>query len=234
VLSCTALLAGSAGAYAQSAARGLNGYVTLANGYWNRGLSQNDDGLALQVGLDYQHRSGLFVGGTLADVDYSVPDPRGDGREAEMDVYLGFHRRNADWAWTFTLGQYSYPDSTNTYGYTEASASVGFRDRVFFSTTYSDDFFSLQRSAWNSELGTAFPLAGNFELSAAVGYFDVEMGSNNEYTHWNVGISKVARRVVLDLRYYDTDFDRLTPLGNPHSEYVLSMSYAFRGTRMND
>jgi uncharacterized protein (TIGR02001 family) len=234
-LVCTALLAGPQVAYAQSAARGVNGYLTLANGYWNRGLSQNDEGVALQLGVDYQHRSGLFVGGTLADVDYPVPDPRGNGRETEMDVYLGFHRRNPDWSWTLTLGQYSYPDSSNTYGYTEASASVGFRDRVFFSTTYSDDFFSLQSSAWNSELSTAFPLAWNLELSATVGRFDVDVNSSSEYTHWNVGISKLARRVVLDLRYYDSGYERLTPLGDPSSDqYVLSVTYAFRGARLND
>ncbi len=229
------LLAGPGVVDAQSAAPGLDGYITLASGYWNRGLSQNDEGLALQVGVDYQHRSGLFVGGTLADVDYPVPDPRGEGRETELDVYLGFHRRNPDWSWTFSLGNYSYPDGSETYSYSEASASIGFRDRVFFSTTYTGDFFSRGPPAWNSELGTAFPLAGNFELSAAVGRFDVDLTSDSEYTHWNLGVSKVARRVVLDLRYYDSTYDVLTPLGDPRGEeYVLSVSYAFRGTRMDN
>ena len=78
-----------------------------------------------------------------------------------------------------------------------------------------------------------FPLAWNLELSGALGRFDVDVTSDSEFTHWNVGLSKVARRVVLDLRYYDNDYELVTPLGDPSSDqFVLSVSYAFRGTRI--
>ena len=77
-----------------------------------------------------------------------------------------------------------------------------------------------------------FPLVWNLELSAALGRFDVDVTSTSEFTHWNVGLSKVARRVVLDLRYHDNDYELVTPLGDPASErFVLSVSYAFRGAR---
>jgi uncharacterized protein (TIGR02001 family) len=233
LLIATTALARPESAAGQGAAPGLDGYLTLGTGYWNRGLSQNDDGLSLQLGVDYQHRTGFFVGGELADVDYAAEDPRNEPRELEMDTYLGFHRRNTEWSWTLTLARYLYPDSTTRFDYSEISASVGFRDRIFFRTSYTDDFLSLRRSALNSELTMALPLAWNLELSAALGRFDVDVTSTSEYTHWNVGLSKVARRVVLDLRYYDNSYELVTPLGDPASNrFVLSVSYAFRGTRM--
>jgi hypothetical protein len=55
------------------------------------------------------------------------------------------------------------------------------------------------------------------------------LSSQTQFTHWNVGISKIARRVALDLRYYDNDYDLLSPLGDGASnQLVLSVSYAFR------
>lgn len=219
-------------AAAQTGAPGLNGYVTLATGYWNRGLSQSDGGLSLQAGADYQHRSGLFVGGGIADVDYAADDPLAEPRELEVNTYLGYHRRNTEWSWTMTLGRYWYPDGAERYEYTEARAGVGFRDRIFFSSAYTDDLFSLGRSAWNSELAMAFPLPWNMELSGALGRFDVDVTSTSEFTHWNIGVSKVARRIVLDLRYHDNDYDIVTPLGDPADDrYVLSVTYGFRGTK---
>ena len=47
------LLSAAGGTAVAQDSPSLNGYVTLANGYWSRGLSQND-GLSVQLGIDYQ------------------------------------------------------------------------------------------------------------------------------------------------------------------------------------
>jgi uncharacterized protein (TIGR02001 family) len=215
---------------AQGAA-GVNGYVTLATGYYKRGLAQTDDGLALRLGADYRHPAGFFGGAELADVDYELYDLFGEDRETEVGAYLGFHRRNSDWSWTLTLARYLHPDA-GRYDYSEIAASVGFRDRVFLSSTYVDELYWYEQSALNTELSVTFPLAWNFEIGAGVGRLDWKLQSGSEYTHWNVGLSKVVRRVVLDLRYYDNGYDVLTALGDPASDhYVLSASYGFRGAR---
>jgi uncharacterized protein (TIGR02001 family) len=222
---------GAGTAAAQSAASGVNGYVTVATGYWNRGLAQNNDGIALQAGADYQHVSGFFVGGNVADVDYAVSNSR-EPREIEVDAYVGYHRRNTAWSWTLTAGRYLYPDAESRYEYTELAASIGFRDRVFFSTAYTDDLYSSRRSAWNSEVALTFPLAANFEVSAALGRFDLDLVSDTKFTHWNAGVSKVMRRVAVDLRYYHSTYEVATALGDPDADqFVLSVSYAFRGMR---
>lgn len=215
---------------AQGAATGVRGYVTLATGYWDRGVSHNDGGLVAQAGADYQHVSGFFAGAAVADVDYAEYGSRGDARELELDAYLGYHRRNTAWSWTLTLGRYLYPGVDSRYEYGEVAASVGFRDRLFFSTSYADDYYSLGRSAWNSEVALSFPLPGSFEVSAALGRFDLDLVSGTRFTHWNAGISKVLGPVALDLRYYQTRYEFATVIGDPDADqYVLSMSYGFRG-----
>ena len=217
-------------AAAQDAVPNLNGYVTLGNGYWKHGLSQND-GLSAQLGIDYQHHSGFFVGAWATNVefarDYSAEQPR----DLETNAYVGYHRRNPSWSWTLGLGRYDYPGTALDYAYDELNATVGFRERVFYTASYSDEYYGTPRSSLNQELSFSFPLRGNVELGAAVGQFTVEQGGP-DITHWNVGVSKLVRRVAVDLRYYNGDYERANYYGDPDANhYVLSVSYALRGTQ---
>jgi uncharacterized protein (TIGR02001 family) len=229
ILVATAALAVSATS-AQDAGPSVNGYITLGNGYWSHGLSQND-GASVQLGVDYQHQSGFFTGAWAANVEFPVEYSYGQPREIVSEVYAGLHRRRGDWSWTVMLGRYVYPDTAIPYDYTEFSGTIGFRDRVFYTASYSNDFYSLDRESLNQELAFALPLPGDVELGATLGRFAVS-GTPVDYTHWNVGVSKLVRRVVLDLRYYRSGYDWAGYLGDPHAnQYVLSLSYALRGKR---
>jgi uncharacterized protein (TIGR02001 family) len=230
LLIAAAVLAAAGGAAAQDVAPSVNGYVTLANGYWSRGLSQNE-GASLRLGVDYQHPSGLFAGGWAANVDYDVEYSYSKPREIVADLYVGYHGSSTDWSWTAALGRYLYPETAIPYDYDEISATVGFRDRVFYTAAYSDAFYGASGSSLSQELSFALPLRGDIELGATLGRFAIS-GSQVDYTHWNVGVSKVVRSVVLDLRYYESGYDWLTYRGDPHAnQYVLSVSYALRGKR---
>lgn len=223
-------LAASAGTAAAQDAASLNGYLTLSNGYWSRGLSQND-GLSVQLGVDYQHQSGWFAGAWAANLDYAIEYSYAQPRELEVDVYGGFHQRGEDWSWTVTLGRYLYPDTAVSYDYGELSGTVGFHDRVFYTASYSDAFYGGEHSALNQELSFALPLRGDVEIGAALGRFAIA-STDVDYSHWNVGVSKVVRRVVVDLRYYDSSLGWAGWLGDPDANhYVLSVSYALRGKK---
>jgi uncharacterized protein (TIGR02001 family) len=228
--SCLAVLvlAAAGTAAAQGPVPDLNGYVTLASGYWKHGLSQND-GLSAQIGIDYQHHSGFFVGAWAANVEFEREYSTEQPRDVEANAYVGYHRRNPEWSWTLGLGRYAYPGAATQYAYDELSATVGFRDRVFYTASYSDEYGATARSSLNQELSVAFPLRGNVEIGAALGHFSVERGGP-DITHWNVGVSKLVRRVAVDLRYYDGDYERTSYYGDPNANhYVLSVSYALRG-----
>ena len=225
-----ALAAWTGCAAAQDATPALNGYVTLGNGYWSRGLSQND-GLSVQLGVDYQHRSGWFAGVWAANVDYEVEYSYEQPREIETDLYGGYHRRGEDWSWTLMLGRYYYPHTAISYDYGELSATVGYRDRVFYSASYSDDFYGFPRSGLNQELSFALPLRGDLEIGGALGRFAIA-DTVVDYSHWNLGVSKLVKRVAIDLRYYDSDYEKVGWLGDPDANhYVLSVSYALHGNK---
>jgi uncharacterized protein (TIGR02001 family) len=213
---------------AQEPVSEVNGYLTLSSGYWKHGLAQSD-GAALQVGVDYQHYTGFFAYGRAMNVDYPQ-NYDGQRRDVEASAYVGYHRRREQWSWTVSLGHYFYPDADD-YDYDEVSASVGFRDRVFYTASYNDEYYVRGSSALNQELSVAFPLPGDFEVGGALGYFAVS-GGGPEITHWQVGVSKLVGRLALDLRYYDGNYEWRNYLGDPTADhYVFSVSYALRGKR---
>jgi uncharacterized protein (TIGR02001 family) len=182
-----ALACGGA-ARAQDPASDLNGYVALSSGYWKHGLAQSD-GASLQLGIDYQHYTGFFAYARAMNVDYPQ-NYEGQSRDVEGSAYVGFHRRRAQWSWTASMGRYMYP-GTDGYDYDEVSASVGFRDRVFYTASYNDEYYVRGNSALNQEISVAFPLPGDFEVGGAIGYFDVS-GGGPEIAHWQVGVSKLV------------------------------------------
>jgi uncharacterized protein (TIGR02001 family) len=214
-------------AHAQEASD-VSGYVTLASGYWKRGLAQTD-GASLQLGLDYQHPTGFFTYTRAMNVDYPQNLP-GQERDSEISAYVGYHDRTERWSWTTSVGRYIYPNASD-YSYEELSVGFGFRDRIFYSASYNDEYYVRSSSALNQEISFAVPLRGDLEIGGTVGYFEVPDASL-DITHWNVGVSKVFRRMALDLRYYDGNYELTNYLGDPYADqYVLSLSYALRGKR---
>jgi uncharacterized protein (TIGR02001 family) len=226
------LLSAAAGVAVAQDSPSLNGYVTLANGYWNRGLSQND-GLSVQLGIDYQQKAGWFVGAWAANVEYEIEKTWDKPRKMESEIYGGYHKRNGNWSWTAMLGRYFYPDTAISYDWNELSATVGYRDRIYYTAAYTDRYYGLWRSSLSQELSFSQPLRGNFEIGATLGHVEIT-GTliPVDYTHWNFGVSKVVRHVVIDLRYYESGFDYAGFFGDPeHPHYVLSVSYALRGSK---
>ena len=217
-----AILAWAGAAHAQSSLSGVSGYFTLGSGYFRHGIAQTD-GASLQLGVDYQHYTGFFAYARALNVDYAQLSFYRQ-RSVETSAYVGYHDRGERWSWTVSGGRYWYTESGG-YDYDEWSASVGFRDRVFYSASYGDGYYG--SSALNQEVAVAYPLPGNFEIGGALGYLDVSGGP--DITHFNLGASKLIGRIAIDLRYYDGDYDGRYYFGDPDAEhYVLSLSYALK------
>ena len=211
-------------ARAQAPESELNGYVTLRSGSCRHGLSQSE-GATLQLGIDDQSYTGFFAYARAMNVEYPQHYP-GQTSDIETSAYVGYHDRGDRWSWTVSVGRYMYPDASD-YDYGEWSASVGFRDRVFYSASYNDEYYARGTSALNQEISFAFPLPANFEIGGAVGYFDISQGAS--ITHWNVGASKLVGRMAIDLRYYDGNYEYRNYLGDPSADsYVLSVSSALK------
>ncbi|MBN1237306.1 MAG: hypothetical protein JXB36_02335 [Gammaproteobacteria bacterium] len=237
---CAAAAVASGGAAAQSTVPRIgpriSGYVTVMSDYRNRGLSQSGGDPAVLLGADYQHGSGFFAGARAANVEYAVPAPDGSARHAEAALYAGYSRRFRRWSVTGSVGRYTYPGSDYDWDYGEVGASIGFRDRVFLTASWTDDFFNVGAHALSHELAVALPVGAGFEVGAGIGRFR-SSGIDVDYTHWNAGASKRIGRFGIDLRYYDSSHDagrygtvqprRMLPGAPSDGEWVLSVSRGF-------
>jgi uncharacterized protein (TIGR02001 family) len=225
-LAFLAALAPAGLTHAQTPVPNLSGYVTLGSGYWQRGLAQND-GTALSLGIDFAHPSGFFTYARATNVDFDV-EYYGQTRDVEASAYVGYHDRRGAWSWTASLGRYFYPGTGGRYDYNELEASVGWRNRVFYSAAYIPDYYGAASAARSHEVAVAFPLRADLEIGGSVGYFDAASVAA-EITYWDVGVSKLLRRVALDVRYYDSNYNEVGFLGayDPN-RVVVSVSYALR------
>ena len=214
-LIATALLAGSSAALAE-----ISGNVTLTTDYIFRGVSQTDNQLAIQGGLDYAHDNGLYVGTWASNVDSSFFD-NGRDPQTELDLYAGYSGElNNGVGYDIGYIRYEYPSADNvdtnevylSGSYGAFSASVNYSDEL--------QFILSDQSAWYVAAGydMDLPFAG-LALSLHVGHsfgdaFDVgpsdvnDSGLGDSYTDWSVGVSKSVYGVDLGLTYTDlTDIE---------------------------
>jgi uncharacterized protein (TIGR02001 family) len=216
------------GSFAQGRSPALEGYLTLSNDLRRHGLSQLATGASWQAGVDYEHASGFFAGAAVANVEYALDARYAKPREHELAYYAGFGWERRRWSLHVSLGRYSYPDTSLDYDYDALSVSATFAGRLFYTASYTDRLYSSPYSARRHELGVAQPLQGNFEISAALGRFESQTIANGSYSHWNAGVSKILRRIGLDLRYHEASLGQVSYIGDPGGDrWVLSVSYAF-------
>lgn len=206
----------------------LNVYVTLATDYLQRGMSQTSGDPALQLGVDYRHHTGLFVGAWASNVDYMTEQSRARPRDHEIDYYIGFDDRGDYWSWTVTLAHYSYPRISFDYDYTELSVGVSFKNRISYRAAYTDDLLSIGYQSLGQEFGARWPLPRNIELGFTLGHFRTGDIPGGDYVHYNLGLSKLADAFTFDLRYYNTNYSLTTHIGRPADRrWVASFSYGF-------
>ena len=215
-------------ANAQISASNFGGYVTLTSDYVFRGISQTNEGPAVQGGFDFQHEIGVFLGIWASNVEFPMDATRHNPRDIELDFYIGYERSFArQWSATLSLVRYTYPDTSVNYDYTEIVAGVGYRDRIFVNIAHTNDYFSLGSDATNYELAGRYPLGRGFEIGATLGAFDIAEFVGT-YLYWNAGVSKLLDRFTFDVRYHDTDSDAEDALRNlAGGRWVFSIAAAF-------
>lgn len=99
------------------AAADLSANAAIASNYIWRGATQTSDQAAGQGGIDWGHKSGLYVGTWVSNVDFS-----GLGDGYEMDVYAGFAGEAGKLGYDVGVITYQYP-VTPEFNFTEVYVS---------------------------------------------------------------------------------------------------------------
>lgn len=209
----------------------LHGYLTVGSDYVFRGISQSNDQPAVQGGLDYSHRSGMFAGIFIAPVEFPDNSFGEDLRDTEFDVYLGYRRElGGDWAWDAALLHYGYPGSGDfDYAYDELALNLHYRDSARFGATISENAISGQSTGWTVEVELRRPLGARAQYSGSLGRYEFERADWGDYYYWDLGLSTTVGALVFDLRYFDTSSEAASVAGTPltRARLVASLSIGF-------
>lgn len=217
-VSVVALAVMAGAAQAQSSDVSFN--IGVTTDYVFRGVSQTDEKVAIQGGVDASFGS-FYVGAWASNVDF------GDDTDAELDLYGGYLFDAAGYDFDVGVIGYHYvnaPDGAD-YDLVEFKAAVS-RSIDRFSAGaavyYSPDFFGVDEEATYIEGNVGYDVTDRFAVTAAVGKQFLDVSS--DYTTWNLGGEfAVTDKLSLDVRYHDSHVDG--PLGE--ERFTASLGFAF-------
>jgi uncharacterized protein (TIGR02001 family) len=192
--------------------------LTLTSDYVFRGVSQTQNGPAIQGGFDYEHASGLYVGTWASNVDW-VSLGYKDNSSMEIDLYGGYKGSMGDLGYDVGVITYYYPgddivgavDPDTTEVYLGASWK-------FLSAKYSH-VVSKHFVGWTTatgektqgsyyvELNADYDLGNGWGILGHVGYQDIKDNDDASYTDFKIGVSKDVGFGTVALAYTDTDAD---------------------------
>lgn len=218
----------AADAFAQSVRDPVRASISVSSTYIQNGLSQTEDGSSVRIAADFEHESGFFAGGYLANVGYEAEYRFSKPREQQAVLYSGFVWRRGPWRTNVSVSRYLYPDIVRSYDYTRLAVTTSFRDRYFLTLGQSDTYLAVYDRAEHVRAGIALPLMPELELSANAGRFRIDGYEAGTFTFWDVGVSKPFGRFAADLRFHDSTAHRSSLIGNRDPDlWVLSLTYSF-------
>lgn len=201
-VACTAMMTSTRTAQAEEEAFGgtFSANVVMMNDYRFRGVSANDEGFALQGGIDWSHDSGFYVGSWASNIsDFG-------GASIETNIYAGYSGEVS--GFTYDVGglMYHYPggadvDYFEVYGsfgvdLGVASATVGMAyDFSSDNTGNQDDIYIY------TDLEAAIPDTP-VTLTAHLGYED---GFFDNKIEWSLGASVAFKGLDFGISYIDTN-----------------------------
>jgi len=202
----------------------LSANVALTSDYVFRGISQTDEGPAIQGGFDMVYDI-LYAGVWASNLDFGGADTNGDGiadsdvADIEIDLYAGIKKELHGVEVDLGVIYYAYPHAFDgrpaaELDYIEfkgglAGSAAGFD--LGITTYYSPEYTGEVGRNWVFEgsLERALPDIGPFSpsFSGLVAYNDGDVNSGGvDYWYWNAGMSLgFAEKFSVDVRYWDTD-----------------------------
>jgi len=173
--------------------------------YQFRGISQSNEDPAIQVGIDYGHASGLYVGFWASSVEFNS----GSGNETQLETnfYTGYAGSAGAFDYDIGFLYYYYPEEDDD----EPGTGVG-----------EQDLWEVYGS-----LGTTFDMAYEPSVTAGFAYSPDYYGSDGDsiYIYGEFGLSLGGISPYATVGYLDVDGDKTTPAGYDYVYYTVGASY---------
>ena len=183
----------------------VSGNFGLTSDYRFRGVSQTQNALAVQGGIDYAHESGLYIGNWNSSVSSQFYT---EGAGIESDIYVGFKKEFN--GVTVDLGtlNYIYPRAKNgtatDFNTHELYVGAGVGPLTAKISQSTGNYFGTANSKGSRyyELNMTQPLVGKLSAVAHVGRTVVANNATLNYTDANVGLSYDIDGYVISGRVY--------------------------------
>mgnify|MGYP000559475013 CR=1 FL=1 len=208
-----AIIAGgllASAATAQAEGLEVSGNVALTTDYIWRGVSQTDSSPAIQGGFDIECESGLYAGIWGSNIDFGS----GDDSNMEVDYYFGFSRDiNDNLSYDIGYVWYDYPqEGGNNFG--ELYASLSFMDATVGVYHQDDTVSPYANTAGDTNAPQQYyyvdysrEVANGISVGAHVGHYNLVGAGAEDYSDWNVSVSKTVAGVDLSLMYSATNLN---------------------------
>ncbi|WP_076412079.1 TorF family putative porin [Shewanella sp. UCD-KL12] len=204
----------------------VTGNIGAASNYLWRGVTQTQDAVAVQGGLDFEHESGLYLGTWASNVDF------GDDTSYEIDFYAGYAGSIGDeFGYDISYLYYAYPDSESSVDFGELTAAISWR---WFSLSYSQvvnaDSDVASEPLDNTDMsyidaGVSFPLSETLSISAHYGYSSGDVVTawfdTSNYADYSISLNKETDFGAISFMVSDTDLKGDDP------KVVLGYNYSF-------
>ena len=166
----------------------LSANIGVTSNYIWRGVSQSGDDAAISGGVDFAHESGFYAGSWISSLG---GNSGADGPSAEVDFYAGFGGEYNAIGYDVGAIIYHYPsgddlDFTELYG----SLSYSFFEAGLAYTVDSDAGGDDSHVYYYAS--ASFDIAEDWSISATIGHYNFDGGSDTDYTHGQIDLTKSA------------------------------------------
>jgi uncharacterized protein (TIGR02001 family) len=186
----------------------VSGNLGLTSDYRFRGVSQSQNAPAVQGGIDYNHKSGWYVGNWNSSVSSQVYT---NGSGVESDLYAGWKKEFN--GVTVDVGSYNYfyPRATtaatgSNFDTYEGYVGLGYGPvAVKYSQTLGNGYFGTANAKGTQyyEANFAYPIASSkISLLAHAGHTNVANSSSLDYSDYNFGVGYDLQGWNLAAKYY--------------------------------
>lgn len=187
----------------------ISANVSLSTDYRFRGISQNDQNIAISGGFDYTNDNGFYAGIWASSVDFQIQTE--DDASTEVDLVAGFSSQIANSEWSYDIGfiHYNYPNASSSLNYNFTEIVLGLSHEYFsVSYSYSSDYFGASGSSSYLTIGTQFQLTETWATVLSIGSQKVEKNlswGTPDWLDYKIAITGDLDAVTTELAVIGTD-----------------------------
>ncbi|NOT84836.1 MAG: hypothetical protein HOP02_08675 [Methylococcaceae bacterium] len=184
----------------------FHGTLTATTNNADRWFSKSDNNIALQANIDYEHRTGGYIGSSVSNVDYPSNDANNAAAHVEIMPYAGWSFKLPK-QWRLDVQWSAYLFDGEVFGhnadYHELYVFLHYQDLLTARIAVANDYYGLGNYAIDYALTGRYPLTDALQLSATAGYSQTHTAVGADYPYWNINLAYAYKWLTFAVHYMD-------------------------------